>query len=541
MMKTCQQLSWIINLPDFLALEVLFYLTLVERINVIRVSKSVYSQFDKHVRHITIKTKDDLTQYILSAPFRQSIEDLISNTSNQISWKVFEISQEVIDLFAVPPTQETKLFTTKLLKIPVPLCRQSHLLEYFNHIESLCLDLDTQTIEMMEIEELLGTPPDPTYLPSLQHLLQSVADRAELLGLKSLSLHSLDPIDSIPIMPQLKSLSLSSFSKITCQSLRIAEFSHLRSLTLIRCNGIVDVSCLDGLYELTIKECKNIEDISCLHHHHRITIKRCIGIKDYSRSFYHSRHIKISAEVRGCIIDVSQLQQVLSLKLFEVNIRNTPLPKQLKVFSFQYYSNGNVEFPINSLQELKLSGYPGLKSCHNLSSLQRLTLWCLDIPSLDGLGPNIQEVMIGHCNAISDFSPIKNAKRVIIDSCQQFIDSLILMNVEQLIVGFKVPVFNAEGVTELRLGVSYPNIKILGNLKRCKTIDFSVYDIKLIDKISQWLVDLVRFYIQLEKVGIHCLKQDISRVKTLYDPLQGEFILEIPFTQDSIILLRKRI
>eukprot|EP01040_Poterioochromonas_malhamensis_P014271 gene14271-15782_t len=472
MMKTCQQLSWIINLPDFLALEVLFYLTLVERINVIRVSKSVYSQFDKHVRHITIKTKDDLTQYILSAPFRQSIEDLISNTSNQISWKVFEISQEVIDLFAVPPTQETKLFTTKLLKIPVPLCRQSHLLEYFNHIESLCLDLDTQTIEMMEIEELLGTPPDPTYLPSLQHLLQSVADRAELLGLKSLSLHSLDPIDSIPIMPQLKSLSLSSFSKITCQSLRIAEFSHLRSLTLIRY--------------------------------------------------------------------VSQLQQVLSLKLFEVNIRNTPLPKQLKVFSFQYYSNGNVEFPINSLQELKLSGYPGLKSCHNLSSLQRLTLWCLDIPSLDGLGPNIQEVMIGHCNAISDFSPIKNAKRVIIDSCQQFIDSLILMNVEQLIVGFNVPVFNAEGVTELRLGVSYPNIKILGNLKRCKTIDFSVYDIKLIDKISQWLVDLVRFYYQLEKVVIHCLKQDISRVKTLYDPLQGEFILEIPFTQDSIILLRKR-
>lgn len=528
-------------LPDILVLEVLFNLTLVERFNVARVSKSLYSQFAKHVRHITLKTKDDLARYIFSPQYRQSIEELIFNTSDQISWKVSSFFEGLDHFFVVPPTQETKLFTTKLLKIPVQFCRKSHLLEYFNHIESLCLDPESFTIQMMEIEELLGTPPDTTYVPSLLLLLQSIADRAELLGLRSLSLHSLDPIVSIPIMPQLKSLCLIGFSKITCPSLRIAEFSHLRSLTLIRCNGIVDVLCLDGLYELTIKECKNIEDISCLHHHHRITIKRCIGIKDYSRSFYHSRHIKISAEVRGCIIDVSQLQQVLSLKLFDVNIRNTPLPKQLKVFSFQYYSNGNIEFPINSLQELKLSGYPGLKSCHNLSSLQRLTLWCLDIPSLDGLGPNIQEVKIGHCNAISDFSPIKNAKRVIIDSCQQFIDSLILMNVEQLIVGFKVPVFNAEGVTELRLGISYPNIKILGNLKRCKTIDFSVYDIKLIDKISQWLVDLVRFYTQLEKVVIHCLKQDISRVKTLYDPLQEEFILEISFAQDSIILLRKRI
>ncbi len=537
-MKASQQLSWM-NLPDFLVLEVLFNLTLTERIHVIRVSKSLHSKFAKHVRHITLKTKN-LTQYILSPPFRRLIEDLISNTSRQISWKVFEISQEVVDLFAIPPTQETKLFTTKLLKIPVQFCRTSHLLEYFSKIEELCLEPDIFTLQMMEVEQILGTPPDPTYLSSLQHLLQSIADRAEMLGLQALSLYSLDPIDSIPIMHQLKSLSLSSFSKITCQSLRLAEFSQLRSLTLIRCNGIVDISCLDGLYELTIKECKNIEDISCLHNNHNITIKRCIGIQDYSRSFSHSRHIKISAEVRGCTIDVNNLQEVVSLKLFDVNIRNTPLPKQLKVFSLQYYSNGNVEFPINSLQELKLSGYPGLKSCHNLSSLQRLTLWCLDIPSLDGLGPNMQEVKIGHCNAISDFSQIKHAKRVRIDSCQHFIDSRIFMNVEQVIVDFNVPVFNAEGVTELRLGISYPNIKILGNLKRCKTIDFSVYDIKLIEKISLLLVDLVRFYIQLEKVVIHCLKQDISRVKTLYDPLQEEFILEIPFTQDLIILLRKR-
>ncbi len=108
---------------------------------------------------------------------------------------------------------------------------------------------------------------------------------------KNLVLYATLDLEYFDIIPSGESLSIEKGLKLKIEKLHLSAYHQLRSLKLYNCSVVVDVSCLDGIYDLAIYYCQNITDISPLNN--RVSISYCNGISTYSMSFRSSRSLQI--------------------------------------------------------------------------------------------------------------------------------------------------------------------------------------------------------------------------------------------------------
>jgi hypothetical protein len=185
--------------------------------------------------------------------------------------------------------------------------------------------------------------------------------------------------------------------------------TDISSIRLNSFHGIADVSPLASLCSITLVFCCDLESVDCLGNVHSLCIEHCprVNISGLGKNNY-----KLSLIELPQVNDVGHLSKVHNLVIKEC--------------------------PISSVQ--------GLGTVHTLSLVD-----CGNLAVLDGLGSNNHSVRIQRCQVITDFSPLKNCHKLLIDNCIGFIEGLHVSGVKTLTIRYLWNLVILSGVENVRV------------------------------------------------------------------------------------------
>lgn len=231
-----------------------------------------------------------------------------------------------------------------------------------------------------------------------------------------------------PQLFDLKNLSLIDYPYLSLSQIQLnqqLDLRNLRSLKLVRCPSLCDVSCLDHIYELLLINCDALVNISSLNNNNIIIVDSC-PVVDYSQSFRFSRNITVivsynvhngNVEIKG--INLDNLEAVKSLRAsFNQRINFTdPLsftdrfPSSLRYLTLEGLRSLLLIPPCHSLREI------------NISECQEVSLQNLE---------KIEYVKIDRCHGIMDWSLLQRNKNIEISFCNGFFSGKQFSNVKKL-------------------------------------------------------------------------------------------------------------
>jgi hypothetical protein len=240
----------------------------------------------------------------------------------------------------------------------------------------------------------------------------------------------------------IKHIDLESCTQITNSDL--IHFSNTRTLTLIGCYLITDVSMLSHLDGLDISGCYNITDVSPLSKLHTLHARFCRSITNVSVSALGNLE---NLDLTNCynIYDVSALGKVKKLILKGCyNITDVSALINVKFLNiagcFQI-----TDIPCFNTEILDLSG------CCKITDFSKLT--------------NVQELLLQKCTQITNthLQLFKNKRLLDLTRCYNITDVSALINIENLNLSA------CENITD----IPYLQSRILNLSGCCKITDFS--------------------------------------------------------------------
>jgi hypothetical protein len=210
----------------------------------------------------------------------------------------------------------------------------------------------------------------------------------------------------------------------------LRPLQNLQFLALKKCFQITDVRCLGKIDTLFLENCPGIVDIFALNNNRKLTIFTCRSVNLATINFGNVRYLH--TDLLTSYEQTAQLNSCYSMNLegyrdFKIETSHAPL-RQIRV-------NTSKEIRLDNFSHLfsvSLRRMPSL-DLSPLFSVPNVILSDLGIVSLTGLGGN-QSVEVVSCFYISDFSPLKNVPRVLINANGHLLDGNGLVNVQDLTI-----------------------------------------------------------------------------------------------------------
>jgi hypothetical protein len=262
----------------------------------------------------------------------------------------------------------------------------------------------------------------------------------QLFSLASkLDLSLSDHISELPFFPNLRSLKVQEFSKLSI----LNSLSHLKKLCIEDCWTLKDVNCLQPLEDLTIQS-STVTDVSHLGNIRALTLIKCYELKDISKltNNYRLRILMCDAITSVPSVFNSTILTIDAKLLKNKRPSNFPPLKRFNIFRGQLDSLNS--FPVCNLFSLEISNIGGFKTLSpEMRTIPVVTLdHCRDLEDISDLGEN-KYVKIDSCLKITSFSSLKNVPNVVIKSCCGFSDGKDVENVRHLTI------YNYEDLTGL--------------------------------------------------------------------------------------------
>lgn len=506
-----------IALPPALHLEILHFLSLVDRLEYLRLNRSLSRELGRDVRQLFLFKESDQKQFLFSRSFRKNLIEKIKFPHQQIH---LNFISDYGDHFS-EVCSEISLCS---FKTKSRLLQQ--LLPRITQIKQLTIN------DANEVDDLV------TQSERIQKVLHHLS---VLKCLRQLSLQS-TTLEHLPDWTHLQSLELFSCHSFNFAALDISKLASLRCLKLTDCNGISDVSSLGNIHELHLRCCPSVSNISSLNNNKIVVIKDC-PIYDYSKSFEYTRVLNLTICHFDVIpMDLTRLKTIQSLTIdfnystsltepstFIQNFDNLPRSlKELTIRNFDY----SFSLPDKHwLRRLRI------ESCNNID-LKNLSLKA------------IPYVEICHCNQIEDWSPLQSNKTVQITCCSGFTNAEQLKEVKTLKVDIQRSTYlsNLRYITHLfvwkrNIYYSPAFIQNLSAAEELKELEFSIDDIKTVYSLFYdiWkIIDSLKCLNKLEKVIINHLNDDEESFEKLCQRMQDVYgdVFLLDIREFKIILLK---
>ncbi len=493
-------------LPDALLHEILFHLPLIDRTEFARGNRGLAGRLMKDVREVFFwNPKKRLMDPSLLFSFALT---LINNPLLQLNIDLCSFEQGNGPIFTLP-----------FSRIKVFRCSMKHLSllpqDKVKHIRELRVNL-----ELKEREQLTD------FAESLQRRDMTV-DQLTIYCLRS-------NIDQLPMFYGINSLFINSSTSLTCSALNLHRYSNLRSLKLISCVLVDDVSLFCDIYDLHLENCSGVTDIACLNQNHVISIIKCNNINDYSNSFKFSTKIRIQCDSSTRITGSMQIYNLQKVKKLDLNghpfiVDDRQLPATLAELILRRIPSAFC-LPANNLREILLSCCDKVLSLCNMEKIKNVTLEGLDITTLRGLGYGNKLVFISQCPFIQDFHVLKE------------IECLAVRDYP-LVTTARLPLINIQEVTHFY--TTFPNLSIFKTAQSLTvvTVDLTQFfhDNKNHDKILSCLelLNVVLPLPALEKVKIKPFNfQSYIRFDGRFQALLSQYDFICDFCGDELVLLK---
>ncbi len=210
-----------------------------------------------------------------------------------------------------------------------------------------------------------------------------------------------------------------------CNISNLNVLKHAKTVSLVNCTEIIDVTPLNGLKSLTIQGCPNIGNIDSLRNIPDLSLVYKSEIPDLRKltnKRLHLQYITQDAFPHPIEADYfSFLKNIQELSLFQCdNI-------------VELIDEGRVEY-FQHLQSLSISSSMILKHVNGLGTIPRLYIYrCYNLRDISALGRN-QYVRLHNCISIEDVSALATVPIVDIRYCWRLRDYSCLSKVQRLTV-----------------------------------------------------------------------------------------------------------
>lgn len=251
---------------------------------------------------------------------------------------------------------------------------------------------------------------------------------------------------TVPPIPQIKELTIKNSLNLK----KIQNLSHLKTLTILHLNGIEDFAPLKHIENITIKDCERIEDFSMFHADTQksLSLLHCRLLKTVE-NFRMIRYLTL-ADCRS-LRDVSPLYGIYNLTLLSCSA-------------------------VEDISGLGNHSRLSLDVCFNIikgfDSLLNIPYIKLTYSSIEDLTPlrAAKSVILEYCQEIREISPLANVATVIIRNCPFINDLKPLQN---------IPKLSLMDTEEYNTKTNYANLITEAKLKN-KDLTLSVLSIKTI-------------------------------------------------------------
>lgn len=459
-----QEISTLLTLPSVLYRDVLSYLDSFEKLQFVRLNKRIKEEYLKEVRLIEIDY-DQSENFFLENSLQSKCLSLIKNPFEQLK---INYSGELLEA-VTPSLSLLDLSTNNMDFAHFLICQLNY------RIQQLTISFRKKEDNSIVLSQLTDISAATSSVKSLW-----LADTL---------------LEYLPVIPSLERLKLSLCHEITIEGLHLPVYQNLKCLELLNCYQIVDVSCLDGIYDLSLYSCDNIVNISCLNHNDKIKIHDCNKIKDYSNSFQYSRFISLSIpeKVQNNIIPINpnhllyvkkfEFISMISLPLINNNFMNLS-PKISYLWSLKIKDvKSSFLLPENNhIQYISIINCPLFRSCINMGKIRHVQLIQLNLKSLEGLGIDNIHVEIVSCQSLRNFSLLRGCQHVTISNCRGFTDLIQLDGVSELhLYSTELPYKMI--ISQSRLLSNIKTLTIHSTMKELKKCLLFLYDRRNVEKI----------------------------------------------------------
>lgn len=330
------------------------------------------------------------------------------------------------------------------------------------------------------------------------------------LRLKELEVYSFAFLKNTAGLSHLEDICLLDCPALT----NVTSLRNVKVVKLVECTRLSNLEGLGQVYNLSLMKCDRIEDISPLTHNCRLTIVDCNHIVKGFEDLNKRLHF-LSTDLPFPPEALSRLLELKMFSAFGYRSQSFPVLRSLKSLTI-----------VNLCPHLSLSFFNCLffLKLDNLKSISVLGLG--DIPVLylsrirelediSDLGNRNKVVTILSCHKITDFSSLKNVRKVKIIGCAGFHNGFDVENVEDL--------------TILACN-DFCEVSMLGKLKRLclSALYVNARQIPSLEALKDVLILELDFhsYIPLPPLGKN---QKILCVASMYsqDPLLEKYYLKM--------------
>lgn len=521
-----------VKIPLVLYRELLIFLELVDQLEFVRINKDFSNIFIKQIRKIHIY----YDKFFYNDLYRQKLLSLIENPSYQL--QVFANGNT--------PSSYVKRRTpaTTFNTIPIELIHRLSQQQYGIEFERMYLSNPSNDNEdYMRVYAAISE-----LQPHTKHLSLRNWDG------ENRHLQLFQSIESL----ELRFCNVNIDSNIN----DILSYKHLTCLTLLYCSVLTNTNLhsLSHIYDLTLIACNTIQDITCLQNNYKITIDQCAFIEDYSKSFEYSTIIHLIIKMKPTIKLMNHNPTYLK-NVKEFNLKCIHLPTidslndhlPMTTLSLQSLTLCDIYSPfilpkkigkplkVLSLRQVRL------QSCENMENIYHILFSGVPVPSLEGLGFGNKIVELTYCKYIQDFSYLKGCEKVKIDNCDYFNMIESIEGVPIIELSTMNPSMDLHGVTSFMIREEiYPTI--MKNIALAKTIHTILIHFELKD-IKTCLLRLCDYH-HIQKIIIDNYHNPLQLLfnndskdnndQDFQQLITNNFIIETVYRFEYYNLLRKR-
>jgi hypothetical protein len=234
--------------------------------------------------------------------------------------------------------------------------------------------------------------------------------------------------DLAPLNPAgspLEDFSLFNPIRMNHTLLNYESLQFVKSVTIVQCESIVDVSCFHAAETLNLSYCWNITDVHALGHVSRLNLTGCTQIQD-----------------------ISALGNVPSL-----NVSNCPLIDDISC--------------LTNVKNLDLGGCLLITDLSSLQNVEKLSFRAFQGRSLVGL-KKIKSLTLAGVSTAIDLRPVRNTLTELTLTDSPLITDITMLNkLENLIVDYSSSIIDFTGLSSLRV------LRIFSHYRRMDSFQIS--------------------------------------------------------------------
>jgi hypothetical protein len=278
---------------------------------------------------------------------------VVAGSNAERFYKSLDFRDKIYGMMKNPRLQLDLIFSARKAKPPLTIDLQ-RINSNLRKVEILDYSIIPSNMDVDEVSLYGSKIPDLSCFSHVNYL-SVLSKKLNKAPVDVLSLQNLDKLRFIDIANISNYVSLAKLKSLTlfrCESIiDVSCFKNIPQLTLTSCQGIFDVSSLGNVRQLDLSACKNIRDVSALGRVHTLTLSGCENITDLSAlEWVHTLRF---TQFNGS--DVSGLRNIVVL-----DVNSSPNIADISM--------------LHTVKELNIESCPKIKSLTGLKKLRDITI-----------------------------------------------------------------------------------------------------------------------------------------------------------------------